>query len=162
MNIKLKNKYLHYLNYKIKCSIGKNGIGKNKKEGDLKTPSGVFKLKQIFYRKDRIKFIKTNLKKTIIRKNMGWCDDITSKYYNKLIRFPFDKSAERLWRKDNIYDFIIVINYNLSPILKNKGSAIFLHLCSKNYNPTKGCVAIKKKDMIMLAAKIKKSTKIII
>lgn len=162
MNIKLKNKYLHYLNYKIKCSIGKNGIEKNKKEGDLKTPSGVFKLKQIFYRKDRIKFIKSNLKKTIIRKNMGWCDDITSKHYNKLIRFPFDKSAERLWRKDNIYDFIIVINYNLSPILKNKGSAIFLHLCSKNYNPTKGCVAIKKKDMIMLAAKIKKSTKIII
>jgi L,D-peptidoglycan transpeptidase YkuD (ErfK/YbiS/YcfS/YnhG family) len=162
MNIKLKNKYLHYLNYKIKCSIGKNGIGKNKKEGDLKTPSGVFKLKQIFYRKDRIKFIKSNLKKTIIRKNMGWCDDITSKHYNKLIRFPFDKSAERLWRKDNIYDFIIVINYNLRPILKNKGSAIFLHLCSKNYNPTKGCVAIKKKDMKILAAKIKKSTKIII
>ena len=162
MNIKLKNKYLYYLNYKIKCAIGKKGITKNKKENDLKTPSGIFKLKKIFYRKDRIKFINTSIKKEIIKRNMGWCDDPSSKYYNKKIKFPFNSSAEKLWRKDNIYDLIIVINYNFNPIIKNKGSAIFLHLCKKNYAPTKGCVAIKKKDMINLLVNIKSNTKLII
>ena len=162
MNIKLKGKYLYYLNYKIKCAIGKNGITKNKREGDLKTPSGIFKLEKIFYRKDRINFFKSSLKKIIIHKEMGWCDDIKSKYYNKQIRYPFRKSAERLWRKDNIYDLIIVINYNLNPVIKYKGSAIFIHICKKNYAPTKGCIAIKKKDMINLIAHIKKSSKLII
>ena len=162
MNIKVKRKYLYYLNYKIKCAIGKNGITKNKKEGDLKTPSGIFKLKKIFYRKDRIKFINTILKKNFIKKNIGWCDDPTSKYYNREIKFPFKGSAEKLWRKDNIYDLIIVLNYNFNPIIKNKGSAIFLHICKKNYAPTKGCVAISKKDMMNLLDNIKNNTKLII
>ena len=162
MNIKLKGKYLYYLNKKIKCAIGKNGIAKNKQEGDLKTPKGIFKLKKIFYRKDKIKFIKTILKKIYIKKNIGWCDDPTSKYYNKEIKFPFKGSAEKLWRKDNIYDLVIVLNYNFNPIIKNKGSAIFLHICKKNYAPTKGCVAINKKDMINLLANIKRNTNLII
>ena len=131
MNIKLKGKYLYYLKYKIKCSIGKEGITRNKKEGDLKTPKGKFKLKLIFYRKDKIKILKTSLKKIAIQKNMGWCDDIKSKKYNKLISFPFKYSAEKLWRKDNIYDVAIVLNYNLNPVKKNKGSAIFLHITKK-------------------------------
>ena len=75
---------------------------------------------------------------------MGWCDDPKSKNYNKLIRFPFMYSAERLYRRDNIYDLILVLNYNMSPVKKNKGSAIFLHL-TKDYSATKGCVSIKKK-----------------
>ena len=162
MNIKLKGKYLYYLNNKIKCAIGKNGISKNKQEGDLKTPSGIFKLKKIFYRKDRINFFKSSLKKYYIKKNIGWCDDPNSKYYNRLIKFPFKGSAEKLYRKDNIYDLIIVLNYNFDPIIKNKGSAIFLHICKKNYTPTKGCVAINKKDMINLLVNIKNNTKIII
>ena len=161
MNIKLKGKYLYYLNNKIKCAIGKNGITKNKQEGDLKTPKGIFKLKKVFYRKDRIK-IKTLLKKKYIKKNIGWCDDPASKYYNKEIKFPFKGSAEKLWRKDNIYDLIIVLNYNFNPIIKNKGSAIFIHICKKNYAATKGCVAINKKDMINLIINIKNNTKIII
>jgi len=162
MNIKLKGKYLHYLNYKIKCAIGKNGVTKNKLEGDLKTPSGIFKLKKILYRRDRIKLLKTSLKRNYIKKNSGWCDDPASKYYNKEIKFPFKGSAENLWRKDNIYDLIIILNYNLKPIIKNKGSAIFLHLCKKNYAPTKGCVAINKKDMMKLLVDIKNNTKLII
>ena len=162
MNIKLKRKYLYYLNYKIKCSIGKNGITKNKQEGDLKTPSGIFSLKKIFYRKDRIKLFKTTLKKNYIKKSIGWCDDPNSEHYNKEIKFPFNGSAEKLWRKDNIYDLIIILNYNFNPIIKNKGSAIFLHICKKNYAPTKGCVAINKKDMMNLIINIKKNTKLII
>ena len=107
MNIKLKRKYLYYLNNKIKCTIGKNGITEKKQEGDLKTPKGIFKLIKIFYRKDRIKIFKSSLKKYYIKKNIGWCDDPNSQYYNRLIKFPFRGSAEKLWRKDNIYDIII-------------------------------------------------------
>ena len=162
MNIKLKGKYLYYLNLKIKCAIGKNGITKNKHEGDLKTPKGIFKLKKVFYRRDRIKSFKSRIKKYCIKKNIGWCDDPNSKYYNREIRFPFNGTAEKLWRKDNIYDLIIVINYNLNPIIKNKGSAIFLHICKKNYSPTKGCIAINKKDMITLLEKTGYNTKLII
>ena len=162
MNISLKGKYLYYLNFKIKCAIGKNGITANKQEGDLKTPRGIFRFKKIFYRKDRIKSFNTILKKSLIKKNIGWCDDPTSKYYNKEIKFPFKGSAEKLWRKDSIYDLIVVLNYNFNPIIKNKGSAIFLHICKKNYAPTKGCVAISKKDMMNLLIKIKNNTKLII
>ena len=162
MNIKLKGKYLYYLNYKIKCAIGKNGITKNKKEGDLKTPSGVFKFKKVFYRKDKIKPFKSSIKKFYIKINIGWCDDPSSDYYNQEVKFPFEGSAEKFWRKDDIYDLVIVLNYNLNPVIKNKGSAIFLHICKKNYEPTKGCIAINKKDMVNLIINIKKNTKIII
>ena len=162
MNIKLKKNYLYYLNYKIKCSIGKKGITKNKQEGDLKTPSGKFKLIKILYRKDKIKLFQTTLKKISINKNMGWCDDVRSIHYNKLIKFPFKYSAEKLWRKDNIYDLVIILDYNLNPVKKNKGSAIFLHICKKKYEPTKGCIAVKKKDIINLIKNIKKNSKLII
>ena len=160
MNIKLKNKFLYFDKYRIKCSIGKRGITSKKKEGDHKTPSGEFTLKSIFYRKDRIKKIKSKLNKIAIKNNMGWCDDPNSKYYNKKINFPFSFSAEKLWLKDNIYDLIIVINYNLKPVIKNKGSAIFMHISKKNYKPTKGCIAITKNNLILLISKINKRTKI--
>jgi len=93
---------------------------------------------------------------------MGWCDDPKSNFYNKLIKFPFDDSAEKLHKKKNIYDIFLVINYNLNPIVKKKGSAIFLHLAKKNYAPTKGCVAVSKKDMKLLLTFIDKKTKLII
>jgi len=148
MNIKLKNKYLYYNDYKLRCAIGKRGITLNKKEGDQKTPKGSFKLEYILYRKDKIPVVRSLLKKKPIKKNMGWCDDNASKLYNKLIKFPFKYSAEKLWKLKRIYDLIIVINYNLSPVIKNKGSAIFIHIARKNYSPTEGCVALNKKIII--------------
>ena len=162
MNIKFKNRFLYLDKYKIKCAIGKRGITSNKKEGDYRTPRGSFILNSIFYRKDRVGKIKTKLKKVIIKQNMGWCDDATSKQYNKLIRFPFNYSAERLWLKANIYDVIIIINYNLKPIRKNKGSAIFIHIARKNYKSTKGCIAINKREIKSLINKINNKTKLII
>ena len=160
MNIILKNRFLYFQNYKIKCSIGKNGISYNKKEGDNKTPEGNFKFEYILYRRDRVLKIKANLKKIIIKKNMGWCDDPKSKYYNQLISTPFKYSYEKLWLKENIYDIILIINYNLSPVIKKKGSAIFLHIAKNKYPFTKGCIAIKKKDMKLLISKIDKKTKL--
>ena len=161
MDIKLKNKFLYFNEYKIKCALGKRGITSKKIEGDEKTPRGTFTFKSIFYRKDRIPKINSVLKRIVIKKNMGWCDDTNSKKYNKMIKFPFNLSAEKLWLKNNTYDVIIVINYNLNPVIKNKGSAIFLHIAKKNYAQTKGCVAITKKNMILLAGKINNKTKII-
>ena len=162
MNIIIKKNILIYKDYKLKCSIGKSGLKVKKKEGDFSTPKGNFKLGTLYYRKDRIKNFKCNLKKKIIKKNMGWCDDVISKKYNKEICFPFKHRAEKIYRSDNIYDIVINIKYNQSPIIKGKGSAIFLHLAHKNYKPTKGCVAIIKKDFLKILPIIKKNTKIII
>ena len=82
--------------------------------------------------------------------------------YNKQIKFPFKKKAERIWLKNRMYDVLLVIDYNLKPIIKDKGSAIFLHIARKNYSPTKGCIAISKKDILFLIRKINKKTKLII
>ena len=139
-----KKKNLTYDNYKVKCAIGKRGIGIKKREGDLITPKGIFKIKEIFYRKDRIKNLSTKIRKIIIKKNMGWCDDPNSKKYNQLIRYPFKFNSERLYRSDNIYDIIIVLNFNMSPVKKNKGSAIFIHVAKNKFSSTKGCIALKK------------------
>ena len=147
MHIIIKNKKLFINNYNVKCSIGKRGIGIKKKEGDNITPIGKFKIKYILYRKDRIFNLESNINKFAIQKNMGWCDDSRSKKYNKLIKFPFKYSAEKLYRKDNIYDIILVLDFNFNPIRKNKGSAIFIHIAKKNYEGTEGCAAIGKKDL---------------
>ena len=93
---------------------------------------------------------------------MGWCDDPRSKYYNKLIRFPFRFSAEKLYIKKNIYDVILVLDYNFRPVVKYKGSAIFIHIASKNYSPTKGCVAISKRDIMNLISLMSKKSKLTI
>ena len=150
------------MDYRIKCSIGKRGIKKKRTEGDKSTPKGIFKIKYLLYRKDRLSGIRTKLKKYSIKKNMGWCDDVNSKKYNKLIILPSNLKHEKLYIKDHIYDLVIVINYNMNPTVKNKGSAIFLHIAKKNYSPTKGCVAISKKNMIILLKNLGKKNKIII
>ena len=160
MNIIIKNHFLLYKGYKLKCSIGKSGLTNSKNEGDLATPRGSYRLGVLYYRKDRIKPLKCKLKKKIIKKNMGWCDDIRSKKYNKEINFPFKFGAEKLYRKNNIYDILINIKYNQNPIIKNKGSAIFLHLSNKKYKPTKGCIALQKKDLFKILPLIDKKTKI--
>jgi L,D-peptidoglycan transpeptidase YkuD (ErfK/YbiS/YcfS/YnhG family) len=91
---------------------------------------------------------------------MGWCDDPNSKNYNKLINLPSKYSHEKLFKKNNIYNVIVVLNYNMKPVIKNKGSAIFIHIAKKNYQPTQGCIALKKNDLLKLLSKIRKNIKI--
>ena len=158
MHISINKKYLVYKNYKAKCSIGKRGIGYKKKEGDLITPKGRYRIKYILYRKDRIKKIQTKIKKIIIKKNMGWCDDPNSKLYNKLIKLPSTFSYEKLYRKENVYDIILVLNYNMKPVIKHKGSAIFIHVSKSNYKKTEGCVALKKTHLLKILKDLKKNT----
>ena len=162
MHIYISKKYLTYQNNKVKCAIGKKGIGKKQKEGDQITPRGTFRIKDILYRKDKINYLRSVIKKTPIKKNMGWCDDPKSKDYNKLIKYPFNYKSEKLYRSNNIYDIILVLNFNMHPIKKNKGSAIFIHISNNKYSPTQGCIAIKKKELIKLIKFINKKTKIII
>ena len=160
MHILINKKYLTYNQYKVKCTVGKRGIGYKKKEGDFITPIGLYKIKYILYRKDRIKKIPSKLRKITIKKNMGWCDDPKSKQYNKLVNLPFSYGYEQLFKKENIYDIILVLNYNMKPVKKNKGSAIFIHIAKKNYEKTQGCVAVKKLDLLKILKEIKINTKV--
>jgi L,D-peptidoglycan transpeptidase YkuD (ErfK/YbiS/YcfS/YnhG family) len=157
-----KSGHLKYKNLKFRCSLGKAGIGKKEKEGDKITPRGTYKIVKIYYRNDRVKKILSNFKLLKIKKNMGWCDDPKSKKYNQLVKIPNKYGYEELNRKDNIYDLVLVLNYNMKPIIKNKGSAIFIHIANKNYKKTAGCIGLKKSHLINIIKKIKKNTKVII
>ena len=160
MLIKLKNKdTLKFDDFKFKCCVGKNGIKQNKFEGDKSTPKGIFEIGPVYYRADRIKKPNTLIRSKIITPNLAWCNDIESKYYNKEIKIKKSISHEVLYRKDYKYDIILVIKYNYKKTIKGLGSAIFLHL-TKNYQPTAGCIAIKKKDFLILLKLINSKSKI--
>mgnify|MGYP006115173009 CR=1 FL=1 len=160
MLINLKNKDTLIIDdFKLKCCIGKKGLKKHKIEGDKSTPKGIFTISTIYYRKDKVDKPLTNLKTKIIKRNMGWCNDPNSKFYNKEIKIDKSISSEKLYRKDYKYDYLIVINYNTKKIIPYKGSAIFIHL-TNNYNPTAGCIALKKKNLLILLKLINKKTKI--
>jgi L,D-peptidoglycan transpeptidase YkuD (ErfK/YbiS/YcfS/YnhG family) len=160
MIIVKKSGYLKYKDLKFRCALGKAGIKKKTIEGDNITPKGIFKIIKIYYRPDKFKEIKTLIKKIKIRKNIGWCDDPKSRFYNQQIKLPTKYGHEKLYRNDNLYDLIAVLNYNINPIIKNKGSAIFLHIAKNSYQKTKGCIALKRKHLIEIISKIKKKTKI--
>jgi L,D-peptidoglycan transpeptidase YkuD (ErfK/YbiS/YcfS/YnhG family) len=161
MTIFLKNKHtLQIDEFYFKCCIGKKGLARRKKEGDYKTPLGIFKIERLFFRKDRIKKPKTSLETVEIRKNMGWSDDVNyPKKYNCLIKINKKIKHEKLRRYDSKYDLFIPINYNRKNPKVGLGSCIFLHL-TKNYKPTAGCIALKKKDFLIMLKLIKKNTKI--
>ena len=152
--------FLTYKDYKVKCAIGKRGIGKKRREGDLITPKGLFKIKKVYFRRDKVRGLETKFSMKAITKNMGWCNDPKSNKYNQLIKYPFAFNAEKLFRNDNIYDIVIVLNFNSRPVKKNKGSAIFLHVAKRKYKPTEGCVAIKKNELKKLLRLITLQTRI--
>ena len=159
MKITLKNKHtLKIDDFKFKCCIGKNGIKKNKIEGDKCTPKGTFKLGTLYYRKDRVKKPISSLKIKIIKKNMGWCNDSKNKLYNQEIKVNKNITHEKLFRKDYKYNYLLIIEYNTKKIKPNKGSAIFIHL-TKNFRTTAGCIALLQKDFLIIVKLInKKST----
>jgi len=160
MIIFLKNKHtLQVDDFYFKCCIGENGLTTKKVEGDNKTPIGLYALGPLYYRKEKFTRLSTKLKKIQIKKNMGWCDDVNSKLYNKPIKTNTQFRHEKLYRNDRKYDLLIPIKYNFIKPKINKGSAIFLHL-TNNYKKTKGCIAIKEKDMLILLRLINKKTKI--
>ncbi|CAN1608603.1 L,D-transpeptidase catalytic domain containing protein [Candidatus Pelagibacterales bacterium] len=152
--------YLTYKKLKFRCSLGKAGIGDKIREGDNITPNGIFKIIKVYYRNDRIKNIKSNFNLIKINKTMGWCNDYKSRYYNRQIKLPSKFSHEKLFRKDNLYDLICVLNFNNNPTIKKKGSAIFIHISRKKYKATSGCIGLTKNNLIKLLRILKKDTKI--
>ena len=161
MTIILKNKHsLKIDSFEFKCCIGKNGLSSKKFEGDKKTPKGNFQLEKLYYRSDRLTKPFTKLKCVKIDKKMGWCNDTKDNVnYNKLIHINKNLKYEKLYRKDFKYDLIIPIKYNWKRKILGKGSCIFLHL-TKDYKPTAGCVALCKKDFLIMLKLINSKTKI--
>ena len=160
MTIIIKNKEtLIFDDFTFKCCIGKNGVTNNKIEGDKKTPKGLFSLGNVYFRKDRNFKPITKLNSISINRQMGWCNDIENKKYNKIIKINKKIKHEKMFRRDYKYDYVIPINYNTKNIKIGKGSAIFIHI-SKNYKKTAGCIALKKKDLLILLKIINRKTKI--
>ena len=161
MIIRYKKNYLHIDQFKLKCCIGKAGIKKNKIEGDKSTPFGKFTLGDLYFRKDRNDSINTKLRKKAIKRNMGWCNDSKSNNYNRLISInkKTSESYEKFFRRDYKYDLIIPIKYNFEKPQIGLGSCIFMHL-TKNYEKTAGCIALKKKDFLIMLKIINKNSKI--
>jgi L,D-peptidoglycan transpeptidase YkuD (ErfK/YbiS/YcfS/YnhG family) len=161
MTIILKNKdTLQYKEFIFRCATGKNGLTKNKIEGDQKTPKGTFGLEELYYREDKINKPETKLKCVPIKKNMVWCDDSNDKKnYNKLLSVKTKSRHEKLFKKNKTYDLLIPIKYNFQKPIAEKGSAIFIHL-TENFNQTAGCISLIKKDLLILLRLIDRNTKI--
>ena len=162
MDLLVKNNHLFLKNRKLQCALGINGLTDNKKEGDLSTPSGTFRFNKVYYRADKLGKMYFQINSSVIQTNDGWCDDQESEFYNRFIQFPFSDSAEHLYRDDDVYDIICVLDYNTSPIIYGRGSAIFLHVAKPNFVGTEGCVAIEKEPLIEIATNITINSRIII
>ncbi|HWY62777.1 MAG TPA: L,D-transpeptidase family protein [Rhizomicrobium sp.] len=130
-----------------RCAIGPAGIARKAGEGDGITPTGVFGLRDVFWRADRLARPRTILPARAIAKDDGWCDAPDDPSYNRLVKLPYPASAENLWRDDHIYDIVVVIGFNDDPVIPGKGSAIFLHLAKPDFAPTAGCVALMESDL---------------
>ena len=159
MIIHVPNKNTLIINdFKLRCCVGKKGLNSNKREGDYSTPKGLFNLKRLYFRKDRISIPICKINKKIIKRDMAWCDDSNQKKYNEEIKIHNKNLKEKLYRKDHKYDYIISISHNEKKI-PGDGSAVFIHL-TDDYKPTAGCIALKKKDFEILLKLIDKKTKI--
>ncbi len=144
------------------CAIGRNGQTTLKREGDGKTPIGCWSPLMVFYRRDKISRPITSLPIEPVRKNDGWCDQPFDRNYNRGVKHPYPASAEQLWRHDNQYDIIIVLNHNQCPRIQNAGSAIFMHIAKPAYTPTEGCIALKETHLRQLLSYMKPSSKLIV
>jgi len=131
-----------------RCAIGRGGISAAKREGDGVTPVGIWPLRRMFYRPDRLDPPPTILAARALAAEDGWCDDPDHADYNHLVRLPHDARCENLWRVDHLYDIIVVLGHNDDPVVAGAGSAIFMHLASPDDGPTEGCVALAKIDLI--------------
>jgi len=134
----------------VTCALGAAGITRAKTEGDKATPVGTFPLRRLFYRPDRLDRPRTGLPAMALNPGLGWCDDVASPAYNRLVRRPCPWRHEILWRDDPLYDLIVIMGHNDAPPVPPRGSAIFLHVAGKGLAATEGCVAVRKPDLIKL------------
>ena len=103
---------------------------------------------RVLYRADRLRPPACIVPVEPISPHDGWCDDVDDAAYNKPVRLPFPASHEALWRDDQLYDVIGVLDWNVAPVEKGRGSAIFFHVATPDYAPTAGCVALALPDVL--------------
>jgi len=137
---------------RLRCALGEGGRHALKREGDGATPIGIWPLRRVLYRADRVARPRTRLPVSVIGPHDGWCDDPRDRNYNYPVRLPYPASHERLWREDHLYDLVVVLGYNDAPRSRGRGSAIFMHLASPDFAPTAGCIALREADLRMLLA----------
>jgi L,D-peptidoglycan transpeptidase YkuD (ErfK/YbiS/YcfS/YnhG family) len=136
------------------CAFGRSGLAVDKREGDGATPLGRFRLGRVFFRPDRGPRPQTALATVPLNPDFGWCEDPSSASYNRLVRLPQARRLERMWRDDPLYDICVEIRYNDDPVIKGRGSAIFLHLARPGLLPTEGCIAVCARDMRRILARV--------
>jgi L,D-peptidoglycan transpeptidase YkuD (ErfK/YbiS/YcfS/YnhG family) len=142
--------HLQWHGNRVDCALGRSGIRVEKREGDGATPAGLFPLRRVMYRADRLPEPETGLPVRPLRRDDGWCDDPEDAAYNRLIRTPFTARHESLWRDDALYDVVVELGFNDDVIEPGRGSAIFLHCAKPGYAPTEGCVALALADLLAL------------
>jgi len=145
---------------RVRCALGRAGVGRDKAEGDGKTPAGCFALRRVLYRADRLDRPATGLRVRALRPTDGWCDDPRDAAYNRLVSLPYPARHEKLWRADGLYDVIVVLGYNDDPPAPSLGSAIFLHVAAPDFAPTEGCVAIGREGLLRLLARCDRSSRL--
>jgi L,D-peptidoglycan transpeptidase YkuD (ErfK/YbiS/YcfS/YnhG family) len=133
-----------------RCALGSAGVTARKREGDHASPMGCFALRRVLFRPDREPAPETLLPAQPLRPDFGWCDDPASASYNQAVTLPFAARAEAMWREDAVYDLVVVIGHNDSPVVPGCGSAIFLHVARDGYAPTEGCIAFAREDLIAI------------
>jgi L,D-peptidoglycan transpeptidase YkuD (ErfK/YbiS/YcfS/YnhG family) len=131
----------------FRVALGRGGVTSDKREGDGATPTGQLPLRRVLYRADRVRRPDCAVAVEPIAPTDGWCDDPSQADYNRMVRFPRDGSSEELWRQDPLYDLIGVLGWNDSPVRRDRGSAIFLHVARPTYAPTEGCIALALGDL---------------
>lgn len=139
----------------VRCALGKAGViaASDKREGDGKSPIGVWALRQVLYRPDVYpQGPTTALPIKPLSPDDGWCDAPGDPAYNRPVALPYPASAERMWRDDHVYDLVGVLAHNDDPPVPGLGSAIFLHLAREDYSGTEGCVALARGDLEALLA----------
>ncbi len=135
---------------RLRCALGRGGIGPTKREGDGATPAGALALRRLLYRADRIGPPPGALPREPIGAADGWCDDPAHADYNRQVTLPHPARCEQLWRNDHLYDLVGVLGWNDDPAQRGRGSAIFLHVARDDYAPTEGCVALALPDLLLL------------
>jgi L,D-peptidoglycan transpeptidase YkuD (ErfK/YbiS/YcfS/YnhG family) len=144
---------------RMRCALGRGGVGADKREGDGITPAGRWRMRALLFRPDRApRTPLTGLPLRALRPEDGWCDDPADPLYNKPVKLPFRARAERLWREDGIYDLIVVLGYNDDPPEAGRGSAIFLHVARPDFSPTEGCIALSAEDLTYVVASARTSS----
>jgi L,D-peptidoglycan transpeptidase YkuD (ErfK/YbiS/YcfS/YnhG family) len=137
---------------RLRCAVGRSGIVEDKREGDSASPVGLWPMRSVLFRRDRLGVVATALPARALEREDGWCDDPSDPCYNRSVRLPYGARCEKLWRADRLYDIVVPLGYNDDPVVPGAGSAIFLHVARPDFAPTAGCIALALGDLLAVVA----------